>query len=132
VANPVIVQREALNYLPVYAEYYYAPGDSILRLISYDWEKDRFGNFFEKQKMWKEESKKFDVYNKEYERIRALLISQLGAVSSTDTTTKEVTSDRGKYFTRNTLWETDDVYANLNMIFESMTYRVRLTLYWKK
>lgn len=57
VTNPVIVQREPQEYLPVYAEYFYTPGDSILRLASYDWEKDRYGNFFDKQNMWKRESK---------------------------------------------------------------------------
>ena len=43
VAKPVIVQRPPVDYLPVYAEYFYTPGDSILRLVSYDWEKDRYG-----------------------------------------------------------------------------------------
>lgn len=132
VANPVIVQREPLEYLPIYAEYYYTPGDSILRLASYDWEKDRYGNFFDKQKMWKEESKKFSTYNKEYERIKKALLIQLGIPTSSDTTAKTVNSDRGKYFTKETLWETEDIHAELNMIFESMTYRIRLTIYWKK
>jgi hypothetical protein len=132
VTNPVIVQREPLKYLPVYAEYFYTPEDSILRLTSYDWEKGRYNNFFDKQKMWKEESKKFDTYNNEYERIKKVLLIQLGTPTSTDTTAKTISSDRGKYFTRNTSWETENVHAELNMIFESMTYRVRLTLYWKK
>src|SRR5688572_19470214 len=63
ISNPIIVQREPLAYLPVYAEYFYSQGDSILRLASYDWEKNRYGNFFDKQKMWAEETKKFDIYN---------------------------------------------------------------------
>jgi hypothetical protein len=79
VANPFIVQRDRIGYLPVYAEYYYTPEDSTLRLVSYDWEKDRYGNFFDKQKIWKEESKKFDKYNQEYERIKSALVSQLGS-----------------------------------------------------
>ena len=132
VANPVIVQRDPLEYLPVYAEYFYTPTDSILRLASYDWEKDRYGNFFDKQKMWEKESKKFDTYNKEYERIKAILIPQLGTPTTTDTKAKAESSDRGKYLTRETVWDTEEVHAELNMIFESMTYRVRLTLYWKK
>ena len=132
VTNPIIVQREPLEYLPIYAEYFYTPEDSVLRLLSYDWEKGRYDNFFDKQKMWKEESKKFDTYNKEYDRIKKVLLTQLGTPTSTDTTAKTISSDRGKYFTRNTLWETDDAHADLNMIFESMTYRVRLTIYWKK
>jgi hypothetical protein len=132
VTKPIIVQREALEYLPIYAEYFYTPGDSLLRLASYDWEKDRYGNFFDKQKMWKEESTKFEKYNSEYERIKRVLIGQLGTPTSTDTKAKTVDSDRGKYFTRDTVWDTEEMHANLNMIFESMTYRVRLTIYWKK
>ncbi len=132
VTNPIIVQREAVEYLPVYAGYFYTPEDSILRLVSYDWEKDRYGNYFDKPKMWKAESKKFDSYNKEYERIKAISITELGTPISTDTKAKEESSDRGKYFTRETIWDTEDFHAELNMIFESMTYRVRLTIYWKK
>ena len=132
VTNPIIVQREPLEYLPLYAKYFYSPSDSILRVVSYDWEKNKYGNFFDKQKMWKEESKKFDVYNKEYERVKNILLKQLGAPTSTDTTAKEESSERGKYFTRETSWETAEIHAELNMIFESMTYRIRLTFYWKK
>ncbi|HUC82431.1 MAG TPA: hypothetical protein VMR70_16110 [Flavisolibacter sp.] len=132
VTAPVIVQREPTEYLPLYASYFYTPSDSVLRLVAYDWEKDLYGNFFDKQKIWKEESKKFDKYNKEYDRIKAALILELGTPTQTDTQAKEVSSDRGNYFTRETIWETDGVHAELDMIFESMTYRVRLTLYWKK
>ncbi|HTD97821.1 MAG TPA: hypothetical protein VK668_00975 [Mucilaginibacter sp.] len=131
VTNPVIVQREPLKYLPIYAEYFYTPGDSVLRLVSYDWEKNRYGNFLDKQKMWKEEYKKFDTYNSEYERIKTALLIQLGIPTATDTTAKEVNSNGSKYLTRETLWETDSMYAHLNMIFASTTYRIRLTLYWK-
>lgn len=132
VANPVIVQREALFYLPIYAEYYFSPSDSTLRLLSYDWEKDRYGNYFDKQKMWKEEAKKLETYNSEYERIKKMLSVQLGTPTETDSAVKTVTYEGGKYFTRKTLWETENVHAELNMIFESITYRIRLTLYWKK
>jgi hypothetical protein len=132
VTNPIIVQREPLVYLPVYAEYFYTSADSILRLVSYDWEKDRYSNYNDKQKMWKDESKKFGSYNDEYERIKTILLGQLGTPTSTDTKAKEENSSRGKYFTRETLWNSEDIYAELNMIFESMTYRIRLTIYWKK
>jgi hypothetical protein len=75
---------------------------------------------------------RFDTYDKEYEIIKTILIAQLGTPAKTDSKAKEENSDRGIYFTRETLWETENVLAELNMIFESMTYRVRLTLYWKK
>ncbi len=132
VTNPLVIQRDPVGYLPLYAQYFYTPGDSILRLISYDWEKDEFGNFFDKQKIWEKESKKFSEYNSEYERVKGILIAQLGTSTSTDSKAKTESSDRGKYFTRETIWETDDMHAELKMIFESMTYRVRFTLYWKK
>ncbi len=133
VTNPLIVQREPIGYLPVYAEYYYTPEDSILRLVSYDWEKDRYGNFFDKQKIWQKESKGFDKYNQEYERIKTLLAPQLGNPTTTDTKAKENASERGTYYTRETVWETEDLHASLSMIFESMTSnRVRFTLYWKR
>jgi len=132
VTNPLIIQRDPVGYLPVYAQYFFTPEDSILRLVSYDWEKDEFGNFFDKQKIWVKESKKFDNYNSEYERVKNILVNQLGTPTSTDSKAKTENSDRGKYFTRETIWETEDMHAELSMTFESMTYRVRLTLYWKK
>jgi hypothetical protein len=132
VTNPLIIQRDPVGYLPLYAQYFYTSGDSILRLVSYDWEKDEFGNFFDKQKIWEEESKKFDNYNSEYERVKNILMNQLGTPTTTDSKAKTEDSDRGKYFTRKTIWETEDMHAELSMIFESMTYRVRLTLYWKR
>lgn len=132
VTNPIVVQREALMYLPIYAEYFYSSSDSILRLVSYDWEKDRYGNYNDKLKIWKEESKKLTLYNEEYERIKTILLVQLGTPTSSDTKFKEVSYYKGKYFTRETLWNSEDIYAKLNMIFESTTYRIRMTIYWKK
>lgn len=72
VENPIIAQRKPIGYLPVYAEYFYTLGDSLLRLVSYDWEKDRYGNFFDQQKIWKTEDKNFAAYDNEYLRIRAM------------------------------------------------------------
>jgi len=131
VVNPVIAQRKPISYLPVYAEYFYTPDDSLLRLVSYNWEKDRYGNFFDQQTVWKAERKKLDAYDKEYLRIRSMLFSSLGQPISTDSLPKEVSSDEGKYYTSETVWDSADIHADLNMIFAPATYRVRLTLYWK-
>lgn len=131
IPNPIIVQREPLEYLPVYVNYFFSQKDSILRLVSHDWEKNAYSNFFEKQKMWKQESKKLEVYNKEYERIKKVLISQLGPPSTQDAAAKTVNSGNEDYLNRSTLWETNDVHTELNMIFASTTYRIRLTMYWK-
>jgi hypothetical protein len=132
VTLPLIIARDPVGYLPVFAEYFYTPQDSMVRLISYDWEKEKYGNFFDKPKLWKKESKKLDTYNEEYERVRKILIGQLGTPTAADTKLKEVSYERGSYFTRETSWETEELHAELSMIFESATYRVRLTLYWKK
>jgi hypothetical protein len=132
VTNPITAQRTPFAYLPIYAEYFYTPGDSTLRLISYDWEKDRYGNFFDKQKMWKEENSKLDIYNGEYERIKKDLLTQLGTPTTTDTAPQDVNTDGQKYISRKTIWENDVFHAELHLIFASTTYRIRLMLYWKK
>jgi hypothetical protein len=131
VANPVIVQRAAQYYLPIYAEYYYTPGDSILRLVSYNWEKGRYNNYFDLQKTWKEENTKFDSYDREYERIKKMLIVQFGTPTSADTSAKTVNSQGSNYRERNALWETENIHTELNMVFSKTTHRIRLTLYWK-
>ena len=68
--------------------------------------KEKYGNFFKKQEIWKEESKKLEQYNSEYENIKTTLIEQLGKPTEHDSepqTTKS-TSGRGDYFSRNTVW----------------------------
>jgi len=134
IAKPVIVQRKQVGFLPIYAEYFYSESDSIIRYISYDWEKEKYGNFFKKQEMWKEESKKLKQYNSEYERIKKTLIEQLGNPTEQDSEPNktESTSGGGDYLSRNTVWETDEYYSKLNMIFESATYRIRWYYYWKE
>ncbi len=132
VTTPLIVQRQPVKYLPVNAEYFYTPADSILRLVSYDWEKGSYSNFFDKQKIWKEERSELDTYNTEYERIKANLLTQLGKPTTEDTAVQEVKDEDQKYFARKTFWENGDYKAELNMIFAAATYRIRLTLYWTK
>lgn len=134
IAKPFIVKRKQTEFLPIYAEYFFSEQDSILRYVSFDWERDRYGNFFKKQEIWKEESTKLNEYNREYEEIKAELILNFGKPGEQDTKPQitKSTSGRGDYLSRNTIWETDDFYAKLNMIFESMTYRIRLNYYWKK
>jgi hypothetical protein len=134
IAKPVIIKRQQTGFLPVYAEYFYSEVDSIIRYISYDWEKEKYGNFFNKQEIWKEESKKLIEYNSEYEKIKTTLILQLGKPTTQDNEPQktESTSGRGDYLSRNTVWETEEYYSKLNMIFESMTYRIRWYYYWKK
>ena len=130
--KPIIAYRHPIEYLPVYAEYYYSPEDSIIRLTSYNWEKDRFGNVLKKQEIWKEENKRFDTYNKEYERIKSNLIDKLGKPTSSDTVARdEKGHNNASLKVRDTTWETDEYYASLNMIFGVQTFRIRLKHYWK-
>ena len=133
-ANPVIIQRRKTGFLPLYAEYFYSEPDSIIRYISYDWEKDKYGNFFKKQEIWNGQSKKLKEYNSEYEKIKSNLIVQLGEPTTHDTEPQKTESSSGKddYLSRNTVWETDNYYSKFNMIFEATTYRIRWYYYWKK
>ncbi|MBK8872476.1 MAG: hypothetical protein IPN13_00640 [Bacteroidetes bacterium] len=39
VENPLIVQRNSSDYLPITAEYFFTAFDSLVRFISYNWEK---------------------------------------------------------------------------------------------
>jgi hypothetical protein len=116
----------------LYAEYYYSVADSILRVVSYDWERDRYRNIFDKKTVFEEESNKLNEYNKEYERLRDILTSKIGQPIRTDTKLTNKSGSRGNYFTRESEWDNEIYHATLNMIFESMTYRIRLNLYWKK
>ena len=131
--NPVIVKREQAGFLPLHAEYFFSKSDSVIRFISYNWERESFGNFFKKQEIWKEESGKLKAYNAEYEKIKADLMVKLGKPNAQDLEPQITKSDsgRGDYFTRETTWENDEFHAQLTMIFESMTYRIRWNYYWK-
>jgi len=130
--NPIIVQRKTVAALPVYAEYFYTPNDSLLRLVSYDWEKGRYGNLNDMLESRKEQSGKLEIYLSEYKRIRRQLIKTFGKPDQADEKPKTVDDEGQKYLNQNTLWETDEVHADLNLIFSAGTQRIRLTLYWKK
>ncbi|RBQ11471.1 hypothetical protein [Pedobacter miscanthi] len=130
--NPVIVQRKALSALPLYAEYFFTPKDSLLRLVSYDWEKGRYGDLKDILESRKEQGGKLEVYTGEYERIRVQLIKTFGKPAQADEKPKTVDDEGQKYLNQNTLWETQEVHADLNLIFSAGTQRIRLTLYWKK
>jgi hypothetical protein len=130
IGNPIIAQRKENFGLPLYTSYFFSE-DSILRFTSYDWEIDMYGNFFDKQKIWKAEREKLKFYNSEYERIRALLTLQLGKPSLTDDGPNLVEEDGSKYLTRDSKWENEDYKAELTLVFEASTFRIRLNHYWK-
>jgi len=130
--NPIIVQRKTVAALPVYAEYFYTPNDSLLRVVSYDWEKGRYGNLNDMLESRKEQGGKLEIYLSEYKRIRRQLIKTFGKPDQADEKPKTVDDEGQKYLNQNTLWETDEVHADLNLIFSAGTQRIRLTLYWKK
>ena len=50
-----------------------------------------------------------------------------------DSQPQEVKSEDGRpsYLLRNTIWESDERFMKLNMIFGASTYRIRLYYYWK-
>ncbi|MNM91487.1 hypothetical protein D3C81_1037860 [compost metagenome] len=84
-------------------------------------------------KGWKEENKKLDIYNKEYERIKKNMIQIFGLANSDDQEPKSVKSpwDSSTYLTRETVWDNMDLHAQLDLIFSDNTHRIRLTYYWK-
>ncbi len=131
VGNPVIAKRLRNNSLPLYVEYFFTPKDSVIRLVSYDWEKDKFGNLFDKQKIWESEVDSLDLYNGTYEEVLSTLTKKFGSPTVTDKSPKLNQSDRGDYLTRKSAWDLDNMYIELSMVFESMTYRVRMDYYWK-
>jgi hypothetical protein len=131
-ANPIIVQRKAVGALPVYAEYFYTPKDSLLRLVSYDWERYRYGDLKDVLESRKEEGGKLEIYTGEYVRIRKQLIKTFGKPAQAAEKPETLSNEGQKYLNQNTLWETDEVHADLNLIFSAGTQRIRLTLYWKK
>ena len=134
-ANPLIVPRKKSDFLPVYAEYFYSKTDSILRYVSYNWERNRYGNFDDKKKDWKNQNSKLEKYDAEYHRIKVQLIEQFGLPNEQDVGPLKDLFEHGSggpdYFSRNTIWETNKRYMKLNMIFGGSTYRIRLYYYWK-
>lgn len=131
--NPMIVERKPIDYLPLYADYYYTSKDSLIRIVSYDWEMNKYQNYFEKIKTFEKENKKFNRYNNEYERIKKHVISTFGKPLSEDKSPNTVKSqwDSSEYLNRKTVWENDELHAELDLIFASNTHRIRLTYYWK-
>jgi hypothetical protein len=100
-------------------------------LVSYDWEKGSYGNLKDVLESRKEQSGKLEIYVNEYTRIRTQLVKIFGRPGKSDEKPKEISDEGQKYLNQNTLWETDQVHADLNMIFSAGTQRIRLTLYWK-
>ncbi len=112
-ANPIIVQRKAVGKLPVYAEYFYTPQDSLLHLVSYDWEMARYADLKEVLESRKEQSGKLEIYLGEYVCIREQLIKTFGKPNQVDEKPKTVPFEGQSYFNQNTLWETDAVHTIL-------------------
>lgn len=134
ISKPIIIKRELKGELPVYAEYFFSLPDSTIRYIGYDWEIEKYGNYFNKLKIWKEESKKLNKYNSKYEQIKLFITNKLGKPIEEDIAPKKTKSnwDNEEYLTRNTVWENKEIYSSLNLIFASNTYRIRWNYYWKK
>lgn len=95
-ANPLIVKREKEGLLPVYVEYFYSKPDSVIRYVSYDWENNRYGNYFDRKKDWELQSKKLAEYNAEYDRIKKQLTSKFGQPMEQDSQPQEVKSEDGR------------------------------------
>lgn len=131
VENPLIVQRNSSDYLPITAEYFFTASDSLVRFISYNWEKNRFGDLSEKMKQDESESKNIIFYNKEFDRIQSVIESYYGKPDYDDKKPQEKSSRKGTYYLRKSKWDFDDKYGSLTMIFGADTYRISFRIYWK-
>lgn len=131
VTLPVIVLHKPKGYLPLYINYFYTPKDSVVRFVLYDWDKATFANSRDEERISKEEQTNFKKYSREYERIKALAIDQLGTPIEEDQEAKPTKEYEETYLSRTTRWENDTIKAELDMIFSSNTHRIRLVLYWK-
>lgn len=134
IARPIIIQRKDSDSLSLYAEYFFSMPDSIIRYISYDWEREKYANYDRKREIWKEEHLKLSEYNSTYEKIKHSLIAQLGLPVTQDKAPKRIksTTPGGDYLSRYTVWKTDKYYSELDMIFAKGTYRIRWQYYWTK
>ena len=131
---PLVVKRKDNDYLPLQVEYNFTGEDSLLRFVSYDWEIGRGLPYDQLSRIWKKESSKLDEYNNEYERLKQNIIEQLGKPISEDrqpALTKSNSLDKPDYYTRTTTWETGQLLARFKLIFESQSYRIRFSYYWK-
>jgi len=133
ICQPYIVKRNLNSELPIYAEYFFTEKDSILKYVSYDWEKDKFGNSYKKEEMWMQESGKIEFYNEKYELIKSSLIDEFGQPNLEDSLPQITKSQWGQddYLSRNTEWDAESMNVKLNMVFAANTYRIRLNYYWK-
>lgn len=131
IENPLIVQRNSSDYLPLTAEYFFTASDSLVRFISYIWEKNRFGDLSEKMKQDESESKNIIFYNKEFDRIQSVIESYYGKPDYDDKKPQEKSSSKGTYYFRRSKWDFDDKYGSLTMIFGEDTYRISFRIYWK-
>ncbi|MFC5626579.1 hypothetical protein [Algoriphagus winogradskyi] len=138
IAQPLIFKRSNNEFLTLHTEYFFSEKDSILRYISYDWEKERYSSYQQKSQMWKIESKKLDLYVFEYEKIKSELMGELGIPSFYDEIPLEVKkkNDTPSYsdtptYSKETIWENKRTYSKLNLIFGNQTYRIRFSHYWK-
>jgi len=132
IGKPLLIKRTA-EFLPIYINYFYSMNDSLVRFINYDWERGKYDNFRDKQKIWGEEKGKLEGYNLKYEALKLILKEALGDPNIQDQKPRISKSQFGNkdFYIRETNWETDEFVANLNLTFASKTYRIRYNIYWK-
>lgn len=132
IAQPLIVKRSNDEFLPLHIEYFFSEQDSILRFISYDWEKEKYSSYQEKSQIWKIESTKLDSYNSEYEKIKNELMSELGIPVFADENLITVENKQEtESYSKQTIWENQNTYSKLTLNFGNQTFRIRLSHYWK-
>lgn len=126
--KPFAAERQhPAGELPTYIRYFYTKKDSVVRMAVYDWMRiyeSEFSNE-QKEKLQAEshrisavEHGKLAYYQKEFNRVRKILIEHFG------NPTRETDGDGA-------VWDTESYYGSLKLSFSPDDHRVRFKLYWK-
>ena len=128
---PLVFQRAQKGPLPLHVEYFYSLPDSTLRFVIYDWERAKYSTEAEKEKAWKEEPFKKEVYQEKYESLKAKGEKQFGTPKTEDQDWQkmESVSERGDFLIRLTEWETRDYDIQLYMVFAYLHYSIQFRFY---
>lgn len=127
------------SFIPVQVEYYYSLKDSIVRLILYSWDTkntaSHLRDFLEKEN---DQSKRFDTYNEEFDKIVNLITKDLGKPNPNQgQIIKKQEVGYGEWYERKVIWESKKITTEVLLIWTENkgvlgTYRIRTKIYWPK
>lgn len=132
--RPLLFLRKSNWLIPLYTEYWYNLEDSVINGIYYDWDKYK-GLLLLGRPNGSDKVITAEDLNKEYEKIRTLVIKDFKKPTSEDDSlkTEKSFSNPGKFlYKRAAEWKFDDYTINLSLMFsEKKTERIRLHVKFK-